>query len=1587
MNTTTNGNHFPAFNPDLISLFQPNQVLKDKDLTNIVTYLDSHHRLTRTHLIGLGIVCGLEVRPFKIKDSDDFYIYITPGCGITSEGFFVKHDLGSDANIINKSFDRYLDVSLATNQHGLILLDVQTGSQNQPSNLTEGTTSKEQSFAVIELIKTEASDPSNTDKIKPLKELETVALDSLKEQVLLILLHWDDTERDSCINDCDNGGKERQFIPRFFVISQEIAQTLLEKRFVPPDNFQNWFKQPDCQIKRLGYQELGEEDKIFTVDLTTIETFDDLMGAYYRICKEGIIALNEGLQEIYNLFNPLFSIFHREGNPFVNFKRDFRAILLTLVPDRVIQTDPFPDDSETAVEPSPQVAYGIQYFYDYLIELTTAYNEFRDELKDTLFDLMSDCIPDRQSFPNYLLAGKIGETDTDNFNQGTSTEDLPLIPLNCTAPSLYRHSFSQSPLHNNNQRIRHLYQRLVHISKGESFQLLPFYHTPIKITPSRLRQVTLGEQAIPYYHDYLKIYTDWNYEACRKQKSQYLPAYFSLQNSPRKLGYDLINRIDWADFFRIEGHLGLVLDDALEGIKYFKNYFNLAFDIVPLRLGEGEDDPSILKGYFDDLEKDFEILKIRWKNNPLKQEITEIENTEIENTISFKIVELFEKLFFNKEDLTQIDLNSIDNEFLKYAQDFNNYDFELVGEEETKKRLILKFPGPDPEDARIALATVKNQEGEARNQIERAINFNFTVASEENRLENERRIKQTFVDCFTFDSSTLKVEYDPVELNVLRFVLINGEEEIEYVSGTIPSTKTILLRLEDETKYESADNLIERYQNFESLYVFLKHFGEAELGENYDFAGLVFYYELRLLFSCYLQRLEIIRNLQQFKEYAQENCGLEHLGGVPKGGTFVMVYTEDAQVCQRLRQRDQTIQEYFDEQVTKITEKVQFPATQKPLSIPNDSDRKIVIADFCLPYYCCGANNINYVISPPRPLIKLPKSVFCEGDKNSYGFMLYPPGGLLKGGDGVIEEEGQYVFRPYDVDEDITEPTNLTFVYILDGVSNSFTILMLPVAEVSLTIKDDSTTYCITPGETREIEFEVGVKTGNNVFESFKGEFMISTDGGNTYQVLEVSSDNKFDLATLEIPEGENSLSVQFKYRVFKTEDYCANSSEPLTITLIRQPQAKIDYDTNEEGEAEGKLVYDEDCNLVGMEIQFRNQGSEAETYQWELNNTNVADSRDVILTIPYTKERTATVTLTVSNQNHCPDEDIVTVNLPKLDPSWKFDNELPTRPEDPDNPDSSEIIVLCRTQNSEMDQQSLTVMQPGGEFTSVPSGLVLTSNNTEIPCEQRIGFTLNFAEVRPQVYTLTYTLPDGSELSRFIEVVHIPVGSFNLVVNPRLNNERESFEVRFNNVPRRRSALRYEWEITIGDRDPIITEQRSRIFNYDGDLGIKPGEPISVVMRVRHVNGICETVSEPETSQVPLLVTKLELYRTDPGGDGSEIIWLYWGDIKDNNPITIENLGEVDLNIRAITFPSEVGSVVFNLIVPEGQTAPEMTPDNTPFYDLYRNEDDSQAVGWRPEAGEFKLTATPFQEGDGEGNEGESLTVTFSLISPIIVE
>jgi hypothetical protein len=67
-------------------IFVADQVLMADHLNEIVNYLDEQDRLTRNKLIGIGIVCGLEL---KVTSSQ---IKITKGCGVTSAGYLIVQD-------------------------------------------------------------------------------------------------------------------------------------------------------------------------------------------------------------------------------------------------------------------------------------------------------------------------------------------------------------------------------------------------------------------------------------------------------------------------------------------------------------------------------------------------------------------------------------------------------------------------------------------------------------------------------------------------------------------------------------------------------------------------------------------------------------------------------------------------------------------------------------------------------------------------------------------------------------------------------------------------------------------------------------------------------------------------------------------------------------------------------------------------------------------------------------------------------------------------------------------------------------------------------------------------------------------------------------------------------------------------------------------------------------------------------------------------------------------------------------------------------------------------------------------------------
>lgn len=107
--------------------------------------------------------------------------------------------------------------------------------------------------------------------------------------------------------------------------------------------------------------------------------------------------------------------------------------------------------------------------------------------------------------------------------------------------------------------------------------------------------------------------------------------------------------------------------------------------------------------------------------------------------------------------------------------------------------------------------------------------------------------------------------------------------------------------------------------------------------------------------------------------------------------------------------------------------------------------------------------------------------------------------------------------------------------------------------------------------------------------------------------------------------------------------------------------------------------------------------------------------------------------------------------------------------------------------------------------------------------------------------------------------------------------------------------------------------------------------------------------------------------------GPGTTIVELTDGMVLNQNDIA----GSSGINIRANTTPETVGSVVFSLSGPLQKRMTENVAPYTLFGDFQ-----GEYFGENLPLGEYTLTATPFSEERGRGEEGNRLTVNFSVVA-----
>src|SRR5262249_22931763 len=97
--------HFPVF--------EANQVLTSGHLNEVFDYLDQQSRQTRSQLIGIGIVCGLEV---KLDTGAGTAILLSRGCGVTSEGYLIVEPDDVSLLAYRANYQLPTDIAYATFQ-------------------------------------------------------------------------------------------------------------------------------------------------------------------------------------------------------------------------------------------------------------------------------------------------------------------------------------------------------------------------------------------------------------------------------------------------------------------------------------------------------------------------------------------------------------------------------------------------------------------------------------------------------------------------------------------------------------------------------------------------------------------------------------------------------------------------------------------------------------------------------------------------------------------------------------------------------------------------------------------------------------------------------------------------------------------------------------------------------------------------------------------------------------------------------------------------------------------------------------------------------------------------------------------------------------------------------------------------------------------------------------------------------------------------------------------------------------------------------------------------------------------------------
>lgn len=616
-----------------------------------------------------------------------------------------------------------------------------------------------------------------------------------------------------------------------------------------------------------------------------------------------------------------------------------------------------------AVQKDQNIIYS-QYFYDFLDDIIQAYEEFRWKA----LDFMALCNPPAELFPRHL---ELGEITGGNF----------------AGHKIHRHYFRPSPALAEQKtlgaEVQLLFQRLQLMLEQFQVPENPVGTKPesvLKIIPSRLGGAPLSEKAIPYYYDLIKnpsLLTSWNFHKTRtgreKQNLGYnVPTEYQgyISASVEPLNYDLENY----NFFRIEGHIGLDWRNVLKDLSHKIDLHRLPFDVVALNAH-----PET-------------VTDNPWKSSCLTNDLQVI------------------------YDAWKGDLNCLLKEKIKVI---TNIQIPAIPLSNADKTLAAELPDMPQPSAKInVLSSMSSSEGSLGRLVANAINKQPATSSISVKLTDSVR-------------ELLKENSEARKLSVADYDLIINKP-VEVVNALVDFSNSLPVNASD-LQYKTVSSSYQKLTK--PIADYLKDIKGMPLKPDSVITPEILKTLNELLNNCLIERLEVLvaelkrRNKQIeelifFNKFVHKHPGLEHKAGVPKGGTFVLVFQElpteinpaekggfiknklkdtvkisatgktaptNASALTLTADEQKTLKDALEKLKKKginMAEEI-----QAILGGINPGDAKaeastiipegVVIADFFLPYRCCSScPPVQFVLPPPRPIFVL-RPECPDGDGNA----------------------------------------------------------------------------------------------------------------------------------------------------------------------------------------------------------------------------------------------------------------------------------------------------------------------------------------------------------------------------------------------------------------------------------------------------------------------------------------------------------------------------------------------------------------------------------------------------------------------------